>query len=97
MESLGRNFPHGLKHSRQRMLHSQQDVAFILRLKSANRISDWERGKKYPGFINLLKLYLVYREMIDVLYPDLIQELRQDILLREEELREMKLKMIERK
>lgn len=72
------------------MQHSQNDVAFLLRIKSANRISEWERGKKMPSSLNLMKLSIIYRTLSDEMYSDLIQALRQDILLREKMLHRMK-------
>ena len=72
------------------MGHKQRDVAFLMQLRNAGRISEWERGIKMPGSVNLIKLRIIYRRMIDEMYSDLTQALRQEILLREDELRKLK-------
>lgn len=73
------------KHRRQRSF-SQREVASLLGLKNANRISKWERGVSMPDALNLLKLSIIYRTLPYDLYFDLFQELKRELCTREQEL-----------
>jgi len=60
-------------------------VAEILGLKSTGMISRWEKGTCLPDSMNMLKLSIIYRTMVDALFIDLIRILREDLLIKEEE------------
>ncbi len=62
----------------------QKDVARILKLKSTSMISRWEKGVCLPNSLNIFKLSLLYRTLIDVLFIDLMRLLKEDIRKREE-------------
>ncbi len=62
----------------------QKDVARILKLKSTSMISRWEKGTCLPNSMNIFKLSLLYRTLIDVLFIDLMRLLKEDIRKREE-------------
>ena len=68
----------------------QKDVAKILNLKSPSRVSRWEKGLCLPSFSNALRLAVVYRVMVDVIYPDLLANLRDEIMAREKKITERK-------
>lgn len=55
---------------------SREDVRKVLGLTTANHISDWERGKRLPNVISLLKLSILYKTLPD----ELVYELRQEIV-----------------
>ncbi|MHC4269538.1 MAG: helix-turn-helix transcriptional regulator [Planctomycetota bacterium] len=61
----------------------QKDVARILKLKSTSMISRWEKGTCLPNSLNIFKLSLLYRTLIDVLFIDLMRLLKEDIQKRE--------------
>ncbi|MHC4455218.1 MAG: helix-turn-helix transcriptional regulator [Planctomycetota bacterium] len=62
----------------------QKDVARILKLKSTSMISRWEKGTVLPNSLNIFRLSLLYRTLIDVLFIDLMRLLKEDIQKREE-------------
>ena len=71
-----------LRKYRLQMGYEQQEVAYLLGLKSHTRISQWEQGIKKPSLDNLLLLSLIYRTLPDELYYDLRHELRKEFLER---------------
>lgn len=79
-----KHIPNLLRKHRRVMGYRQKEVAEILDLKSANRISRWEQGVATPGLFNLLKLSIVYSTLCDQLYIDLVAELRNEIQLKKE-------------
>lgn len=62
---------------------SQKQVARILGLKSASRVSRWEKGSCIPSHVNVIRLCVVYRTMADALFRDLSRTLREEIYRRE--------------
>lgn len=66
------------KHRKARGL-KQKEVANILGLKSGSMVSRWENGLCLPKPINMFKLGLVYRTMVDILFIDLRRLLREEI------------------
>src|SRR5687767_12074943 len=68
MTSATRKIPNTLRTFRKLMKYDQKDVAFLLGLKGAGRISEWEKGKSNPSIDNLIKLSIVYRTLCDQLY-----------------------------
>jgi transcriptional regulator with XRE-family HTH domain len=67
---------------------SQKQVARILGLKSASRVSRWEKGSCIPSYVNVIRLSIVYRTMADALFRDLSRTLREEIYRREEQILE---------
>ena len=78
-----RRTPNLLRKYRKVRGLKQKEVARILDLKSPSRISRWEKGLCLPSFWNALRLAVVYRVMVDVIYPDLLANLREQIMARE--------------
>ncbi len=78
-----RRIPNLLRKYRKVRGYRQKDVAKILNLRSPSRVSRWEKGLCLPSFSNALRLAVVYRVMVDVIYPDLLANLREDIMARE--------------
>ncbi len=62
----------------------QKDVAKILKLRSTSMISRWEKGTCLPNSLNIFKLSLLYRTLIDTLFIDLMRKLKDDLRKREE-------------
>lgn len=63
----------------------QSDVAEILGIKSTGMISRWEKGACLPDSLNMLKMAIIYRTMVDALFIDLVRMLREKLLSKEEE------------
>lgn len=78
-----KKIPNHLRKYRKTAGFKQTDVAKILRLKNTAQISKWEKGKSLPSFINVCKLSILYRVLVDALFNDLMHKLRDAI--REEE------------
>ncbi len=72
------------KYRRSRGLR-QSDVADILGIKSTGMISRWEKGTCLPDSLNMLKMSIIYRTMVDALFIDLVIALREKLLSKEEE------------
>ena len=63
--------PNSLRHFRKQRGLRQQDVAEVLDIKDASIISKWENGYCIPHIVNLVKLAVLYRTMVDAIYIDL--------------------------
>ncbi len=91
---------HGRKHinncirkHRKVMGYPTKDIAWLLNIRCANRVSRWERGLAMPSAKNLFKLALLFRTLPDQLYRDYRNELRQALTAREKLLQAMKNKV----
>jgi transcriptional regulator with XRE-family HTH domain len=62
----------------------QKDVAKILKLRSTSMVSRWENGTCLPSSLNIFKLSLLYRTLVDALFLDLMRALKEDLRKREE-------------
>jgi transcriptional regulator with XRE-family HTH domain len=62
----------------------QKEVALLLGLRNTSEISRWEKGNCLPQTINLFRLSIIYRTLIDALFIDTIRRLRQEIFEKEE-------------
>jgi transcriptional regulator with XRE-family HTH domain len=60
-----------LKEYRIKAGLTQFDVMLKLGVRSTDRISKWERGRKYPSVVNLLKLAKIYNVHAIELYPEI--------------------------
>lgn len=74
-----KHIPNRLRRHRKMMGYTQQEVAALLGHTMADRISQWEKGVKYPGLINLIQLSLIYHVFPTDLYYDLMKVLREEI------------------
>jgi len=54
---------------------TQSDVAFLLNIKNAGRISEWENDLSNPSLEHLLTLGLIYHRQIEDIYYELRREL----------------------
>jgi transcriptional regulator with XRE-family HTH domain len=76
---LYKRIPNVLRKYRRASGLKQLDVAQILGMKSSSRISRWENGEGIPSVVNVFKLAILYRVMVDSLFIDLIRYLRHEI------------------
>ena len=68
------------------MGYSQKDVAKVFGYKCTSRISQWEKGLSMPSAMNLLRLSLLYGVLMDQLYFDLREELKEEVFPEKERL-----------
>lgn len=73
------SIPNYLKKYRRARGLKQKEVAELLGLKSASMISRWEKGVCLPQLLNIFKLVLLYRTMVDALFMDLRTSLKEEI------------------
>ena len=67
-------YKNSLKKHRLLMGYKQNEVAKLLGLKSANRISRWEKGLAMPNVENLIKLSVLYSTLMNGLYFEVYKE-----------------------
>ena len=65
--------PNSLRTRRMAAGLLQKDVAQLLGLDCADRISHWENGTAMPNVVNLFKLAAIYQVLPHELYPNLFQ------------------------
>ena len=63
-----------LKKYRVLMGYKQKEVAELLGLKSASRISRWEKGLAMPSVENLIKLSALYSTLMNEFYFEIYNE-----------------------
>lgn len=85
-----KTIPNALRKYRRIRGLKQKQVAQILGLKSASRISRWEKGECLPNLINAIRLSILYRNMVDGLFNDHTKSLREEVLLREQQVMKSK-------
>lgn len=68
---ISSNIPNLLRKYRRINNYKQKEVACLLGLKSASPISSWESGRCTPNLVNAILLSLLYKTMVDTLFPDL--------------------------
>jgi transcriptional regulator with XRE-family HTH domain len=61
----------------------QKEAAVILAV-STSMISRWEKGVCMPDFLNVLKMSLLYRTMIEGLFIDHVRYLKDELRKKEE-------------
>ena len=80
-----KKLPNLLKKCRRIRGFNQKQVAAILGLRSASRISRWEKGSCIPSLVNAIRLSLLYRTMVDGLFSDLVRAMCEEIHRREDQ------------
>ncbi|HTA26997.1 MAG TPA: helix-turn-helix domain-containing protein [Bacteroidia bacterium] len=73
--------PNRLIKYRKNMRYSQQYVARKLKLSSSSVLSKWEKGISRPGLEDLLKLSLLYNTLVEELYAEFREALRDELQL----------------
>ncbi len=76
---------------------TQSDVAFLLDIKNAGRISEWENGLANPGLEHSLTLGLIYQRLTEDIYSELRKKLSAKLEVRKKLLLERKEKQRLRK
>ena len=68
--------PNNLREYRQKSGFFQRDVALLLGLDCADRLSRWENGRAIPNILNLFKLAVLYKLDPHLLYSDLYDTIK---------------------
>jgi len=97
MNEIGRSFINRLRKHRRMKGYTQDEVAFLLGLKSKTEISRWEKGITVPNAINVIRLAYIYHTVTEELYRDYYKQVRNEIEPREKKLVQMRLKRNENK
>lgn len=87
MKHFPKAAPNSLRHLRKQRGLRQQDVADVLDIAHPSLISKWEKGYCTPHIITLVKLAVLYRTMVDAIYLDLRMEVKSEIRMKEQRLK----------
>jgi transcriptional regulator with XRE-family HTH domain len=85
-----KRIPNLLRRYRKARGLSQRQAARILGIGSTSMISRWEKGICLPSTLNVFKLAALYRTMADPMFPNLTKMLKEELVKREEQLRQAK-------
>ena len=85
-----KNIPNCLRKYRKARGLKQKLVAKILGLKSPSLISRWEKGSSIPNSLNLIKLAVLYRTMVEGLYIDHMKLFKEELIKKEKEVLDRK-------
>ena len=80
-----KQIPNLLRKYRKANGYKQKDIAKILGIKSSSKISRWEKGDCIPNLVNVFKISILYRVMVDSLFIDLLRQLRIEVNKQEQE------------
>jgi len=75
-----KKIPNALRKFRKTNGFTQKQVASFLGVRNAGMISRWEIGSRLPNPVNIFRLAVLYRTMVDNLYFDLIRVVRTEML-----------------
>lgn len=64
-------FQNSLRDHRTKAGLLQRDVAKLLGMDCADRLSRWENGQAVPSIVNLFKLAVLFKVEPHLLYPEL--------------------------
>ncbi len=76
MKKKTKRYKNSLRKHRLLMGYKQNEVAKLLGLKSASRISKWEKGLAMPSVENLIKLSALYATLMNELYLESYREFK---------------------
>jgi len=76
---MKKRIPNSLRKYRKAAGLKQKEVAKLLGLKSQSLISRWEKGISLPKLKNLFKLAILYQTMVDNLFLDFRNSLKEEI------------------
>ena len=72
-------YKNNLRKHRLLIGYKQNEVAKLLGLKSASRISRWEKGLAMPSVENLIKLSALYATLMNELYFEMYKTFQLNI------------------
>jgi len=74
-----KKIPNALRKFRKTNGYTQKQVASFLGVGNSAMISRWENGSRLPNPVNMFRLAVLYRTMVDALYIDLVRVLRKEM------------------
>jgi DNA-binding XRE family transcriptional regulator len=69
---------------RRRMMFTTSHVAHLLGHRNTATFREFERGERLPSLINAFRLGIILRVPVEFLFPDLYDDLKNDIRAEEE-------------
>ena len=73
MKNEGRSFINRLRKHRRLMGYTQDDVAYLLDLRSSAQISRWEKGQAIPDTVNVIRLAYILPHLYGRTLPGILQ------------------------
>ena len=80
------HLPNQIRHYRRKRNLSLKQVSLAAGLESAAHLAHWEKGRKTPTLRNALKLSIVIKCPVEVLFFDMYDSLRREIQHNQEQL-----------
>ena len=74
-----KKIPNALRKFRKTNGYTQKQVASFLGVRNSAMVSRWENGSRLPTPVNMFRLAVLYRTMVDALYIDLVRVLRKEM------------------
>ncbi len=75
-----------IDHYRRRMRFRASHVARLLGHQDGSTLSEYERGNRLPSLVNALRLGIILRVPVEFLFPNLYDQMRNQIRAEEERL-----------
>ena len=85
-QEIYKRIPNLLRKYRRIRGLKQRQVARLLGLKNSSRVSRWEKGECLPSALNVFRLSIIFRVLVDAPFIDHIRALREEIRARETQL-----------
>ena len=74
-----KKIPNRLRERRLELGLNQRQVAYILGLKDATKVSRWETGSSLPSLVNAFKLGGIFGRMTEHLFEDQMRKAWQEV------------------
>src|SRR3954464_4298773 len=76
------HLPNHLRAHRKRLALSQDDVSFLLGVRSGAKACRYERFLRQPGLETALAYVAIFQKQIHDLFPGLYEQIRQRVVMR---------------
>lgn len=84
MSKTNTKYPNSVQHHRERLGFTQEQLAHIVGCKNKRSIRRIESGEVMPGSLLVFRLGAALRVMVDSLYKDTYESLREEVRATEE-------------
>ena len=71
--------PNSIRQYRRKRHFKLKDISLLVNQKSSADISHWEKGRKLPSLVNALKLSAILKCLIEILFSDLFNSIRNEV------------------
>lgn len=82
-KSKHKTLPNQIRRYRRRQNLKLCQIAPLVGLRSVSHLSHWEKGRKLPTLVNALKLSAIIKCPVEILFFDLFDSIRNDILTKQ--------------